>query len=276
MTINRKKAPAYKEITSLHYTRASKTLLTNGIPVFAIKGGDRDVVKCDFIFDAGVWYQPARLVASTTNALLLEGTISMNSQAVAEKIDFHGAHITVNTDFHFASVSLVCLHKHLPSMLELLKEIIFFPAFSENELENYLKKKKQALVLELDKVNTIARRKFLSETFGENHPYGQQVIAEDYDNITSGQLSAFHKSHYNKGNCSVVLAGKVDNKVLKLLDNIFGGSDFFGTRPVNSEIKIQHVNPVGRIIIPKDDVLQSAIRVGKRCVNKNHPDFQGL
>lgn len=276
MTINRTKAPAFKEISKLQYTKPVKIILPNGIPVFSIKGGDRDVVRCDFLFDAGLWYQQDKLVASTTNALLLEGSRNMDAHAIAEKIDFHGAYINVNTDFHYASISLVCLHKHLETMLELMREIIFYPSFSEKELENYLKKRKQTLILELDKVNTLARRKFLESIFGDNHPYGQQVIPEDYEIINSGQLSAFHNGLYNKGNCSIIIAGKVDKKVLTVLDKFFGGSDFSGEKPENIAKEINHPNPTGLFVIPKNDVLQSAIRVGKRTINKNHQDYPGL
>ena len=72
------------------------------------------------------------------------------------------------------------------------------------------------------------------------------------------------------------MAGKVDDDVLSLLDNHFGGNDWNAiTTPSIKDLPI--ITSANREqLILKEDAMQSAIRIGKVLFNKTHPDFQPL
>ena len=40
--------------------KAEKRLLSNGIPVYFVNAGTQDVVKIDFVFEAGTWFQTGK------------------------------------------------------------------------------------------------------------------------------------------------------------------------------------------------------------------------
>ena len=53
MVIDRKMAPEVKQISSLDLIPAEKSLLDNGLPLYSINAGSQDLVKIEFLFDAG-------------------------------------------------------------------------------------------------------------------------------------------------------------------------------------------------------------------------------
>ena len=70
-----------------------KIRLNNGVPVYLLKEGDQELVRIDFVFKAGKWYESESLIANTTNNLLNEGTTRYTSKKLAEMFDFYGAYL---------------------------------------------------------------------------------------------------------------------------------------------------------------------------------------
>jgi hypothetical protein len=65
--LNRTIQPIVNPIDHIDIVKAEKRLLSNGIPVYFVNAGSQDVVKVDFIFEAGTWFQPARASAITSS-----------------------------------------------------------------------------------------------------------------------------------------------------------------------------------------------------------------
>ena len=76
------------------------------------------------------------------------------------------------------------------------------------------------------------------------------------------------------------MAGKVEEDMLVLLDNYFGGDDWNNASSSDSfaaNLSVIEPNEInGSELILKKDAVQSAIRIGKVLFNKKHPDFQSL
>ena len=90
-TLDRKKAPEFHQVNNIEFLDVKKMHLDNGIELHCINGGSQEILKIDFIFDAGNWFQDKPLVASSTNQLLKEGTKSYTANEISEGIDKYGA-----------------------------------------------------------------------------------------------------------------------------------------------------------------------------------------
>lgn len=273
--LNRKIQPIVNPIEHIDIVQAEKRILSNGIPVYFVDAGSQDVIKIDFIFDAGTWFQPKNLVASLCNSMLEEGSENYAAAEIAEKFDFYGAYLQLNADQNYGFASLISLRKHLPVLLEVTEEIIKRSVFPENELEVLIAKNKQKFLLENEKVRTLCQKKFTQVMFGDDHPYAINNSFEDFDLITHDDLVQFYHSYYHSGNCHIIAAGKVDDSVINLLETHFGGSDWKRNSGIMPDFAI-HPNTQKRHHIEKADGLQTAIRVGKFWVPKSHPDFHAL
>jgi len=249
--------------------------LDNRIPVYLLNAGTEDIVRIEFIFKAGNVFEKIPLLASATNAMLNEGTLNYSSSRINKMFDFHGAFINQYTDKDLGGVVIFALHKNLKKILELAREILFLPVFPASELKAMLKKRLRLFLINREKVHNLATDKFYETIFGSDHPYGRQVVADDFNNLEPCMLRDFHKKHYTTGSLAIILSGKINDKVHETINQIFGGLSSRGS----SQIKPAE-NPVLRDSIKthvkKQDALQTAIRIGSATINKCHPDYPGL
>jgi predicted Zn-dependent peptidase len=274
--LDRSAAPPLREIESITIPPVSQLSLSNGTPVYIINAGSQDVMKMEMIFDAGRWQESQRAVAATTSKLLPEGTISKSAQQVAEEIDFYGATIQTEATIDYGLVTLYSLNKHLDHLFPLLQEVIYEPTFPEKELKTYIQNSKQRLMVNLQKVDFLAHREFNESLYGKEYPIGYTTAPEDYDTIDSTHLKHFHAAQYKSGNCKIILAGKIADATLELLEKYFGKNKI--DKGGNGQYRIQPIKSFTerKVFALKKDAVQSGIRIGKMLVNKLHPDYPTL
>mgnify|MGYP002713093019 CR=1 FL=1 len=275
MLLDRKTAPEFKQVEKIDFLDVKSQNLANGIKLNYIDGGSQEIVKIDFIFNAGVWQQTKPLVASTTNALIKEGTKSYSSQEIAEGIDNYGAFLEVENSFDTATVTLYTLNKHLTKVLPYVKEVVCFPALSEREFNIYKNNAIERFKVNLEKVSFVARKEFAELIFGNKSPYGKNVSLEDYQNLSLNDVREFHQQYYQLGNCKILISGKVSDNVLTEI-NTFFGSEKVNELVINNKKNNPSQQKQNKHYIEKDGALQSAIRIGRLMPNKLHPDHNGL
>jgi zinc protease len=275
--LNRKEPPQFVKITNVALPKIEQTQLDNGIPVYITKGGTQEVVGIDLIFDAGTYQQPALLVASATNNMRTEGTTSLTAAQIAEKIEFYGAHLNSDTNFHYSALSLFTVRRHLPHTLAVMCDVVKNPTFPEKEFGIYIQKRKQNYLIELSKVEVQASYKFTESLWGQKHPYGVSAKPKDFDNLTVEQLKSFHHENFHAGNCKIFVSGMVNDETINLINQYFGGNDWFrDIRPETVTVPEIQASTEKLVLIHKDDAMQAALRVGKRLFNKLHPDYLGM
>lgn len=273
--LNRTIQPTVNPIEHIDIVQVEKRLLSNGIPVHFVNAGTQDVVKIDFIFEAGTWFQRANLTASLCNSMLEEGSENYSAAEIAEKLDFYGAYIQLVADQNQGFVNVISLGKYLPAILEVTENLLKRSVFPEHEFQVLIAKNKQKFLLENEKVRTLCQKKFTQVMFGDSHPYAINNKLEDFDQVKREDLLQFYQSYYHSGNCHILVAGKVDESILNLLDAHFGGSDW-QQNPIKTPEYVICSDPEKKHWIEKANGVQSAIRVGKFWVPKTHPDYHAL
>ncbi|MGE5395302.1 MAG: M16 family metallopeptidase [Candidatus Saccharibacteria bacterium] len=273
--VNRTIPPKVNPIEQVDIIKAQKHVLSNGIPVYYINAGSQDVVKIDFIFEAGTWFQPQNLVASICNSMFEEGSVKYTAAEIAERFDFYGAYLQLMVDQSYGYVNIISLGKYLAAILDITENIIKQPVFPEYELKVMIDKNKQKFLLENEKVKTLCQKKFTQVLFGTAHPYAIKNKLKDFDAVNRETLVEFYQSYYHSGNCRIIIAGKVDSSVLDMLEARFGGNDWKGEMHTPVDYAI-HPNTHKYHFVEKANGMQSAIRVGKLWVDKSHPDAHGL
>jgi zinc protease len=272
--LDRKKSPEVKEISKISYLLPETWNLTNGATVWGLKAGSQELVKIDFIFNAGSWYQNENLVAGLANAFMNQGSKNYTAQQIAETFDFRGAYLQLNADQQFGFVSILTLNKYLDEILKVTADVIKNPIFPEKEVNAQLANRKQQFVIENSKVKTLSHKKFSQVLFGDKHPYANTNTIEDFDRLIPAQLSSFHSENYCLNKCVILVAGNYDDELKNLLEQYFGDLQ---PEKERSEPKYK-IRPSAdsKYFVEKADAVQSAIRIGKTIINRDHPDFHGL
>lgn len=273
--LDRNITPAIKKIERFNIIEARKYTLDNGIQVYAIDNGDQEIIKIDFVFSAGNWYQSDPLLAFAVNNQLPEGTISKSASDIANLMDYYGAYTNFNVDKDNAGVGVLILKKYMHQVLPVFREILTEPALKESELEIFRNKHKQIFEIEQGKVKNLARVKLSQMIYGSQHPYGYIVEKEDFDQLNSSKLRTFFNEYYDLSNSKIILSGKITDEDIKTINYYFGKIKTNLKERINKDYTIVPAN--SRIsYIEKPDAVQSAIRIGKVFANKQHPDYTGL
>jgi len=272
--LDRIKAPAFKTIKKIEVIQAKRSSLKNGIDFFSLAAGSQEISKIEFIFKAGMYQQPAALIASSTNTLIETGTKSYTANEISDGVDFYGSFLELQVEQDFATVTVYSLNKYLNKTLKFVEEILKFPTFPEDEFGIHINNKKQKHLINSQKVSVLARRKFSELLFGSAHPYGIDVTDKDFDRINTAELKQFFNKHYTSTNCSIIASGNLPADIETTLNKFFG-NEIWGQ---NNETIISHaISPdttsTLKHYVHRDDAIQSAVRIGRVLFNKTHPDY---
>lgn len=271
--INRTHAPVFKTIDKIDVVKVNQSFLSNGINFYSLSAGSQEIIKVEFIFKAGMYFQPASLISSSTNSLLETGSKSFTANQISDGIDFFGSFLELQVDQDFASVTLFSLNKYLIDSLKYLEEIIKYPIFPKDEFKIYIANKKQKHVINSQKVNVLVRRKFSELLFGSNHPYGIDVNEKDFDRINQIEIKSFFEKFYSSQNCTIFASGNLPKNIVNTMNLFFGGNSWGNNDNILPELKIIDTTPKLKHFFYKEDAIQSAIRIGRILFNKTHSDY---
>ena len=271
--MDRTKAPAYKEIENINFIQPQIKTLSNDLELIVFKVGSQEITKIELIFDAGTIWQSKNLVASTTNAMLQEGSKNFSAEEIAERLDFYGSFLSLNTDKDFAKITLVSLSKYLENGLEILFDIVCNPSFPQEKLDHYLSKQLQLFKLDMEKVKDLAARKFTQELFGKNHPYGRLAELADFTHTSRNDLIQFFKKYYQPRNCRMLIAGQFPDAILTKIEKLFSTWRNSETSALSPAQFTPPNLKKHEFLIEKKAAMQSAIRLGKILFNRQHEDY---
>jgi zinc protease len=269
---DRKIQPSINIIDNPDFFVPEKQCLDNGIPVYLLNYGVQEIVKIDFLFDAGSWYQQQPLTARFTGRMLSEGTENYSAFEIAEQMDSLGVSLGNYALKDIAVVSISLLNKHFKKILPLITEVITKPSFPQKELDIQKYYLKQLFTDDSLKVSELASRHFGNQLFGDEHPYGKLIKADDFNHVERDNLADFHKKHFIPEKCRIIVSGKFNKDILQSLNEVLGktGASF---RDSASEINYSINTGETKKMIKLPVAVQSAIQVGKLSIGKDHPDY---
>jgi zinc protease len=274
--MNRTQAPHTRIDTEIPFIKPAELILENGLKAYLLDGGNEEIVKLDLIFHAGSYFQSLPLVAHTVANLLRSGTEYRTADKINETFDFFGTYYHAEAHKDILSFSIIALQRHFEKVLDLFREIIKEPVFPDHELEIFLKNQKQQHLINNQKVQHVARTYFNELLFGQNHPYGYRLGLPDFDKLERKDLIAFHSEYFHPGNAFCIVSGKLPPNIGDLLQVELGGHDWpFKEKSLPPKYMSVSASEK-KVLVQKPNVVQSAVRIGRRLFNRTHPDYHKL
>jgi zinc protease len=274
--LNRTIPPSFMAPGEFTLPELGTRYLDNGLTLHLIPVSGTEAVRIEFLFDAGSWYQQVKLSASMTSSMLNEGTISRSEQEIASLLDFYGAFIDLGINPDHSWIVLYSMVRHLPHTLEIISDILHHSHFPEKNFSTLLDRKRETFYLENQKVKNLARKKFAQVVFGPDHPYGAAAEERDFERITRQDVSGFFHAHFHPRKCRVYVSGAIEKGFLSLFSSYFGTSSWNKASVPDRPLFAPSPQELKKHFVLKDESVQSAIRLGRCIVNRDHPDFTGL
>lgn len=274
MTLNRTTPPPVRPMEDFTLLRPERRRMKNGMPLNVIQAGSQEVVRLDILTGGGQWHQTQALQSLFTNRMLREGTVSMTSAQIAEKLDYYGAWLELSSSVNCSFITLYSLNKYFPRTLAIIADMVMNPTFPEKEMEVVVEANRQQFLVNSERVEVIARKQFNRSLFGEEHPFGRFAVEKDYRRITREVLREFYRKHYHSGNCSVYVSGKVTSETVRCIEKYLGDAPWGEIKEVQPLKLIEPCRTTEkRIFVEKADALQSSLKMGCFMMDRTHPDF---
>lgn len=247
----------------------------NGARVYFVESPELPMVDVRIIFDAaGAHDGDKPSMALMTNALLNEGTPSLNTEEIAERFDSLGAHFGATALRDMAVVSLRSLTQAslLDPAVTTLADILAHPSFPPASLERERKRLLIALQSKKQSPGALANEAFFQGIY-PNHPYGQGPDGTEASvtALTRDDLVNFHKQYYVGSNATIAIVGAVDQDQAKVLAELIIGQLPTG----KAAAKIPKVMPLEKAqLISKDfPSSQTHLLIGQPGMQRNDPDY---
>ena len=274
MTLDRTLPPPIRAVDDFSIAAPERRRMKNGVPLNVIQAGNQDLVRFDMLVGGGLWQQTQALQALFANRMLREGTASMTSAQIAEKLDYYGAWLELSSSVNCNFITLYSLNKYFPRTLAIIADMVMNPTFPEKEMEVVVETNRQQFLVNSTRVEVLARKKLHRSLFGEDHPFGRFALESDYGRITPGVLREFYNKHYHSGNCSVYVSGKVTPEIIRCIESYLGDAPWGNISEVKPMEYIAPCQEPGkRFFVEKEDALQSSLKMGGFMMDRLHPDF---
>ena len=220
--------PELQPLGALDFPDIERARLRNGIPVYFARRATVPTLRANVVFDAGI-AADSRDRAGTQSLMLnlmLEGTTTRDSRALAEEQERLGASLSSGSSADRTSIGMYFLASNMRASLGLLADVVRNPAFAPAEIERLRAVQLNGIAQELNSPNGLANRVAGPLLFGREHPYGAIAAAGTTASvraITRDDLTQFHQTWIRPDNAAIFVVGDADLRtVVRELNATFG------------------------------------------------------
>lgn len=238
----------------------------NGLQLMGTTNNESPTLSMQLHFSGGSITDPEGQSGRSTvySRMIRESSQNFSAESISAQLESLGSSISASSHKENFNVSVRCLTENFRPTMALLKEVLFYPAFNQEELDRTRVEQKEMLAYQNDETDVLANRAFYEAVYGKEHPLGRPGSGriEDTDAIDRESLLAFQKEIINPENCLLAVSGDLDQQTLE------EGIDFLindwnkGTT-VLPEMPAPEFNSKGQVIVShKEGAAQSEIRIG--------------
>jgi len=270
--LDRKIAPPFSQSNSIDLPLPKIGKTSGGSDVLYFDLVKQALIKIEFIYEAGKWYEPIPGLSYFTAQMLEKGTGSKNSSYIAEIFDLYGTHVEIAPGFDYTTVSLYSLSEKLKDVLPLFLEMLQHPSFPEDELVLMKGIFSQNLKVNNEKNSYVAAKLIRRNIFGPHHPYGNTIEEADLEKINTGAMRQLFNNYFHP--IQIYITGSLTTTQFDFINTQLNGSKTVEQK--NDSISHPIAAGIKEEAQAKQDSVQTSIRMGKRSINKGHKDFSSL
>ncbi|QCR23884.1 insulinase family protein [Pontibacter sp. SGAir0037] len=193
--------------------------LKNGLKVYVVENHKQPVVSMTLVLDRDPLLEGDKAgYVEAAGSMMRTGTKTRSKDQFDEQVDFIGA----NLSFSSTGFSASSLKKHLPTLLDLTKDALLHPNFTQEELDKIKTQMLSGLAQEKDNPDAIARKTRNLVLFGKDHAYGEVMTEKTVENITLNDVQNYYNTYFRPNIGYLAVVGDVTPKEMKkLLTNTF-------------------------------------------------------
>lgn len=252
----------------------SRIELDNGIILYLLENHELPLISAHALIKTGSIYENKEDMAIpgiTGTVMRTGGTRSYSPDSLNALLEYMAGSVESGIGMESGSVSMSIMAKDLDTGLDILYEVLRYPAFDSAKIELQKSQIRESIRRRNDRPGSIISREFDQVVYGD-HPYGR-ILQWDYvKNVGRDDLVRFHARYYHPNNIMIAFAGDFDTgKLVGKIKKVFGGwpraEISFPPEP-----DVKYAFEPGVYIIDKPDLTQANIRVGELGIKRDNPD----
>ena len=219
--VDRKQPPKPLEERPINFGKVESFALSNGLKVIVVENHKLPKVRVDLNLDITA-VKSGNKVGYTAifGDMLRAGTQNYSKEELDEKIDYLGS------DFYAGSTSLgvSSLKKQLIPSMGIIKELLYYPTFTNQEELNKLKKQLKTALESNDKnPDVISQRVKNVLLYGKEDAWGEYETEQTIDNITLEDFKTYYNTYFKPNIGYLTIVGDITASEAKALaEECFG------------------------------------------------------
>jgi zinc protease len=212
--VDRTKAPQPAAAREIKIGEYQSFTLKNGLQVFVVENHKLPRVQFSLQLKNDAIYEGEKEgYIEMAGTLMGTGTKTKTKAQLDEETDFIGADLSTSSNGIFAS----SLSKHTTRLLDLMSDVLYNPAFLQEEMEKLKTQTLSALAAGKDNPNAIAGNVRSALIYGKQHPYGLFTTEKSVGSITLDDCKNYYNTYFKPNNAYLIIVGDIDLKTAKNL-----------------------------------------------------------
>lgn len=227
---DRSKAPEVIKEVNAQFPDIQRATLKNGMKVVLTRRTESPAMVMSMMFDAG--YCTDKMggkpgLANLAVNMLDEGTQSLNSLQINEKLQLLGASLNTFSDLDYSYVNLSALKQSLDPSLDLMADVMLNPAFPAADLDRLKNEQISGIQREKKNPQGMIMRVMPELLYGKDHPYGMPMSGTGEEdavrNMTLDDVRGFYQRWLRPNNATIVVTGDITMpELVEKLEKRFG------------------------------------------------------
>lgn len=267
------RSPAPPKPTELALPPVQRFTLKNGLQVIVVARKDLPVVSFGIAVQAGGYDERRDQlgVSDFVASMLRRGTKTRSADDISNAIDFVGGSLDAHASNEGTTAGCSALSKDSKLCLDLLSDILLHPSFPEGEMGEVRDEMLAAIAARFDNPHELSNAHFENQLFGEQHPEGWVMTADDARKITRENLEEFWKTFYRPNHAILAVAGDVDAPKLRVgIEKAFGGWAR-GKVPERPTWTIPKIAQTRILLVDRPDSTQATFVLGHQGIKHADP-----
>ncbi len=214
--VDRSKAPEVDKKVNAQFPDLQRATLKNGMKVVLAQRAESPTIVASMMFDAGYCsdkFGGKSGLASISMKMLSEGTKTLNSLQISEKLQILGANLGASSDLDFSYVTLNALKQSLDPSLDLMADVVLNPSFPESDFKRLQDQQVNQIANEKKQPQSMVMRVMPELLYGKDHPYGMPMSGSGEEDVvktlTVSDVRDFHQRWLRPNNATIVVSGNI-------------------------------------------------------------------
>jgi len=271
------KAPVSKEILKVKLPKAEEASLPNGLRVVLLRSDKVPTFNMQMVVLSGGLADRADYhgLASSTAALLREGTTKRSSKDISEQTDALGTTLLATSGLASltSTVTTSGLIENLDQTLDIFADVVRNPAFPQAEVEKY--KTRTLFQLQQQRANPqiLANEQFSKAIYGSHPAALTSTPVESIKKLSTKDLAEFHSTYYRPNNAILAVVGDVTLKeLMPKVEKAFGDWQKADV-PAFTIPAVPAQAPAMIYLIDRPNSVQTALQLGTLGIERTNPDY---